>query len=200
MDRGTIVIGALALGACAPTGAVVAPAARLAAAGCPDWQSVGSAPGKLWWAEQRWRYRSDEEAKQAYARLATASPSPWPDWFASDDQVPQRTLPAGTRFQMALAAGQPTEKPGRFGTFDRIRSVADVREGLAVRSNWKKNIDRVVTYEVVRPIRVKVGPIGPQVDDETCALLPGRWSQFEVVEPRADLIQSLHVVEERPIR
>ena len=197
--RESILLAMLMLGACAPLRGQTGPGDRAPLA-CADWQSVRSVPGQRWWAEQRWRFRSDQEAEQAYARLASATPSPWPDWFAAPGEaVPTRTLPPGTRFQMALGVGQPAEKPGRFGTFDRILSVAEVRANLAVRTAWKPAIDRVVTYEVTRPIAVRIGPIGPLVDDRTCALLPGRWSHFEVIDP-AGLIDHLTIVEIRPIR
>ena len=180
------------LGGCA-TASADAPATA-ATAPCTDYQSVASRPGQVWWAEQRWRYATDADAEAAYKAIAVGQ-SPWPNWFTP----PQAMLPPGTRFQMAMAPGQPDDQPGGFGTFDRIDDVADVREYLAVLVEWKPAVDRVVTYEVVAPIDVRTGPVGPQVDPKRCALLPGRWSQFQMLVPPAERMRHLKVIDVRPI-
>lgn len=170
--------------------------APLATAGSPCAAAdLQSSPGKAWWSENRWRYASDEAAATAYRTLAEKA-SPWPDWYRPYETV----LPPGTRFQMAIGGAQTPDQPGSFGTFDRIASVADVREDLAVRSDWKPEVDRVVTYEVIRDLPVRVGPIGPQVDPGRCALLPGRWSQFQARVEKGTLRTYLKVLEVRPIR
>ncbi len=157
--------------------------------------TLQSQPGKAWWSENRWRYRSDDEAASAYGRLAEQA-SPWPDWY----RPYEASLPPGTRFQMAIGGAQTPDQPGSFGTFDRIASVADVREDLAVRSDWKPAVDRVVTYEVVRELPVRIGPVGPQVDSGLCALLPGRWSQFQALVEKGTLPGYLKILEVRAIR
>lgn len=162
---------------------------------CAAGATLQSSAGKAWWAGNRWRYASDEAAASAYRRLAEEA-SPWPDWYRPYETI----LPPGTRFQMAIGGAQTPDQPGSFGTFDRIESVADVREDLAVRSDWKPLVDRVVTYEVVRELPVLVGPIGPQVDPGMCALLPGRWSQFEARVEKGTLRSYLKVLGVRPIR
>lgn len=160
-----------------------------------DVNTLASAPGKAWLVQHRWRFKTDADAAAAYAGLAKGA-SPWPDWFSPPDAV----LQPGTRFQMALGVGQPTETPGSFGTFDLIRRVRDVRDSLAVRQEWKPKIDRVATYEVVKPINVKIGPVGPQVDGQLCKILPGRGSQFQMLVPRGTAMDYLTLVEVRPIR
>ena len=165
------------------------------AASCRSGATLQSPPGRKWWAENRWRYASDETAAAAYRTLAEQA-SPWPDWY----RPYVTTLPPGTRFQMAIGGAQTPDQPGSFGTFDRIASVADVREDLAVRSDWKPKVDRVVTYEVVRDLPVRVGPIGPQVDPGLCALLPGRWSQFQALVEKGTLRSYLKVLEVRAVR
>ena len=162
---------------------------------CSGVAGLHSPPGKRWWQDNSWRYASKDEAALAYQRLAQEA-SPWPDWYRPYETV----LPPGTRFQMAIGGAQTPDQPGSFGTFDRIASVADVREDLAVRSDWKPKVDRVVTYEVVRELPVRVGPIGPQVDPGLCALLPGRWSQFQALVEKGTLRGYLKVLEVRPIR
>ena len=71
---------------------------------------------------------------------------------------------------------------------------------LAVRSDWKPVVDRAVTYEVVRPLPVLIGPIGAQVDPGTCRLLAGRWSQFAMQVEPATRMHYLRVIAVRPIR
>lgn len=181
------------LGGCAATGDVH-PAATTPLKPCINPQSVTSLPGKAWWSEQRWRYASDADATAAYQKLEQTTP-PWPDWFTPQDSI----LPAGTRFQMALAPGQPETKPGGFGTFDDIEDPRDVREYLAVLYAWKPVVDRVVTYETTQPMKVQIGPIGPQIDPTLCRLLPGRWSQVSMQIPAADRMTYLKVIAIRPI-
>lgn len=150
---------------------------------------------RAWWAEQSWRYHDDAEARAAFDRLVQ-SESPWPEWH----QVNVVTLPAGLRFQMALAPGQGTDRPGGFGTFDRIPNVAFVRDRLAVKVAWKPAIDRVVTYEISTPLTADVGTVGPQIDVPQDRYLPGGGSQLQMTVPAADRMRYLSVVEVRPIR
>lgn len=191
-----VMLGAWALGACTPAGrAPPQSASAVAAVGRCDARSVASRPGRDWWREQRWRYADDAAATRAYLALLDGA-SPWPDWF-----VPvAATLPAGARFQMALAPGQGTDRPGGFGTYDAIRRTADVRAFLAVRQAWKPRVDRVVIYEVTQPLPVEVGPVGPQVDPDRCRLLPGRWSQLRMTVPAEQRMSYLRVIEVRAIR
>lgn len=153
------------------------------------------APRGAWWEDQRWRYRTNREAEAAYRRLV-ASESPWPEWH----QVTIVTLPAGLRVQMALSPGQGTDRPGGFGTFDRIPNVDYVRTRLAVKVAWKPAIDRVVTYEITTPLTADVGTVGPQIDVPENRYLPGGGSQFQMNVPAAERIRHLRVVEVRQIR
>lgn len=162
---------------------------------CAGGATLQSRAGKAWWAENRWRFASDEAAASAYRGLLDGA-SPWPDWYRPYETM----LPPGTRFQMAIARGQSPDTPGNWGTFDRIGSVEDVREDLAVRRAWKPDVDRVVTYEVVRDLPVRIGPVGPQIDPGRCALLPGRWSQFEALVEKGTFRSYLKVLDVRPIR
>ncbi|MFL6862014.1 MAG: hypothetical protein ACJ8DZ_03335 [Allosphingosinicella sp.] len=173
---------AFALSACAAAPAAVPVAAR-------------GDPHAAWWAEQSWRYPDAAAAEAAYQALA-ARQSPWPEWH----QVHVAALPAGTRFQMALAPGQGTDRPGAFGTFDRIPDVAWVRRVLAVKVAWKPAIDRVVTYEVVDPLPADTGTVGPQIDADGPAYLPGGGSQLEMAVPAAERVRHLKVIEVRTIR
>lgn len=157
--------------------------------------TLESKPGRQWLREQRWRYRDDAQAIAAYRKLVDAA-SPWPDWMR-----PQATtLPIGARFQIAIGGAQTPAQPGGFGTFDNINSAADVRGNLAVRKEWKERIDRVVTYEVIRPLAVNVGSVGPQVDGRLCRLLMGRWSQLEMLVAPSERMSHLKVIEVRRLR
>lgn len=148
-----------------------------------------------WWRDNRWRYHDDAEADAAYGRLL-GQQSPWPEWH----QARIVTLPAGLRFEMALAPGQPPDRPGAFGTFDRIADVRFVRFSLAVKTAWKPAIDRVVTFEIVDPLPADTGMVGPQIDSDAGLYLPGGASQFEMQVPAAERIAHLKIVAVRPIR
>jgi hypothetical protein len=148
-----------------------------------------------WWGDNRWRYHDDAEADAAYARLLNQQ-SPWPEWH----QVRIVTLPVGLRFEMALAPGQPPDKPGAFGTFDRIPDARFVRYQLAVKTAWKPAVDRVVTFEIVDPLPADTGIVGPQIDTDAGLYLPGGASQFEMKVPAAERIAHFRVVAVRPIR
>lgn len=176
----------------APTAVQVAEPAPVPAC---DYKSVESPPGKAWWGQQRWRYATDADAVAAYTALVTGQ-APFPNWFTGT----QSMLSPGTRFQMAMSPGQPETSPGRFGTFDNIRTAEDVRQYLAVLVEWKPKIDRVVIFEVVHALPVQTGPVGPQVDPKLCALLPGRWSQFQMLPDKADFMWYLKVIEVRQIQ
>jgi hypothetical protein len=152
-------------------------------------------PHAAWWSDQRWRYADDRTAEAAYQRLLTRQ-SAWPEWH----QAEVIALPVGLRFQMALSPGQGTDRPGAFGTFDRIPDVAWVRRVLAVKVAWKPAIDRVVTYEVTDPLPADTGTVGPQVDAAGPAYLPGGGSQLEMKVAAAERIRHLKVVEVRAIR
>ena len=148
-----------------------------------------------WWADNRWRYASDGESDAAYQALLTQQ-SPWPVWH----QPNIVTLPAGLRFEMALAPGQGTDRPGGFATFDRIPDVRFVRFSLAVKTEWKPQIDRVVTYEIVTPLPADTGVVGPQIDVPANLYLPGGGSQFEMKVPAAERAAHLRVIAVRPIK
>ncbi len=148
-----------------------------------------------WRHDNRWRYHDDAEADAAYARLLNQQ-SPWPEWH----QVQIVTLPVGLRFEMALAPGQPPDRPGAFGTFDRIPDAHFVRYRLAVKTAWKPTVDRVVTFEIVDPLPADTGIVGPQIDTDADLYLPGGASQFEMKVPAAERIAHLKVVAVRPIR
>jgi len=169
--------------------------AQQAAAVAPcDVTDMNSPPAVAWMHQHGWRHTSPEAARHAYLELVTGQ-SPWPDWFAPTVSV----LQSGTLFQMALSSSQPDDRPGGFGTFDLIESVAEAREDLAVLQAWKPDIQRVTIYRVTQPLLVLVGPIGPQVDPGTCQLLEGRFSQFQMLVPAEDRMRYLAVVSSRPI-
>ncbi|MXO90215.1 hypothetical protein [Pontixanthobacter aquaemixtae] len=144
-------------------------------------ESLDSIPGKEWMDAYGWRYATSAEANAAYTDLVKNTP-PWPSYMLPS----VARLEPGRRFQMAFSKAQPNDKPGGFGTFDRIGSVEEVREDLAVLLTWKEDVDRVVTFEITKPTLVLVGPIGPQVDPVACKLLHGRYSQFQLLMPPAE--------------
>ena len=183
----------LSLGACASLDAASGMQPRASCAATAG--TLESPAGQEWLREQGWRFADRERAAAEYERLVEQSP-PWPDWL----EPRPATLPPGTRFQMAIGGAQTPEQPGAFGTFDNIDALEDVREGLAVKQEWKPRVDRVVIYEVTQPLPVNLGPVGPQVDPATCRLLAGRWSQLQMLVPAPERIKYLKVVTVRPLR
>ena len=151
-------------------------------------------PKQAWWADHRWRYATDEAAESAYQALLTRE-SPWPEWH----QPNLVTIPVGLRFEMALAPGQGTDRPGGFGTFDRIEDVRFVRHNLAVKTAWKPQIDRVVTYEIIEPLPADTGTVGPQIDVPANLYLRGGASQFEMKVPASERARHFSVVAVREI-
>ena len=73
----------------------------------PSARSIESRPGREWTVLFGWRFANPADAEAAYQKLVGGM-SPWADW---DPPVAQ-TLPAGTRFAMAMAPGQPASSPG----------------------------------------------------------------------------------------
>ena len=178
-------------------------AVALPASQC-DYTSIVSPPGQQWMHQHGWRYADPTMAQLSYRTLALGL-SPWPDWFTP----PFTALASGTRFQMAIGPEHPTDPfqhpqspqtPGGWGTFALLETVADVRVHLAVQRRFKKEIDRVVTYEVTQPLPVLIGPVGPQVDSEACELLEGRWSQIQMIVPWDHRMDYLRVIEVRNIQ
>ena len=176
---------------CANLQSPLANANRLSLDRCnPSASSLNSRAGREWNDEYGWRFADRETAARAYRILAEGA-SPWPDWFEPHEEI----LPAGTRLQMALSPRQSAQEPGAFATFERIKSVRNVRNYLAVRSDWKPAVDRVAVYEVTQPLPVKIGPIGPQIDPLSCRLLVGRWSQVEMKVAREERARYLKIIE-----
>ena len=140
------------------------------------------------------KYSSLEEARDTYQRLIEEQ-SPWPD-----GETPEFTeLPVGTRFEMAMSPEQPDNRPGGFGTLSHIEDKEYVRTNLAVKEDWKPDIDRVNTYEVVKPLPVNVGEVGPQVDVPADRYLPGGADQIEMKVHPAERMQYIRFVSSRKV-
>lgn len=176
----------------APAPAATAPPARTH--GAAQHAARAQDPHRTWMTNHRWRYASEARAEAAYQALLTRD-SRWPDWH----QVNVVTLPAGLRFQMALAAGQAPDHPGAFGTFDRITSAGFVRRELGMKDGAGPAIDRAVTYEVTSPLSADVGTAAPQIDAQGHRYLPGGASQLEITIPAGERMQHLRVIQVRPI-
>lgn len=127
---------------------------------------------------QQWKqdvggqYHSLEEQAESFKELIS-NQSPWPAGYTPKNEV----LPVGTKMYMAMSPGQPPTSPGGFGTLDKISDVNAVRDRLAVKSAWKKEISHVVEYEIFKPLPVRSGPVGPQIDHRAGIYLPGKGSQ-----------------------
>lgn len=141
------------------------------------------------------QYSNSTEASASYNKLKTGQ-SPWPENFVP----PEATILPGQKVNMAMSPGQSSTRPGGFATFDDIPDVNYVRNDLAVKSDWKPSVDRVATYEVIKPLPVKIGPVGPQIDASASKYLPGGGAQVEMLVPPADRMNYLRLVTENPIK
>ena len=121
------------------------------------------------------------------------SQSPWPINF----DPPDATLIPGTQIKMAMSPGQSSTRPGAFATFDEIPDVNYARNELAIKEAWKPSIDRVATYEVIKPLPVKIGPVGPQI--ENGKYYAGGGSQVEMAVKPTDRMSHLKLIDETPI-
>ena len=140
------------------------------------------------------QFDNTTEAAAAYKSLIDKQ-SPWPIGF----EPPEATLIPGTKVNMAMSPGQASSRPGGFATFDDIQNVDYVRNELAVKEAWKPSIDRVVAYEVTQPLPVKIGPVGPQIDQGMGKYLPGGGSQVEMMVNPVDRMNYLKVIDEQSI-
>ena len=111
--------------------------------------------------------------------------NPWPLNVKPSFKI----LKGGDTFEMAMSprSKQLDTWPGNFAT--DINTISDsqyVRDRLAVKYNWKPDIDRVVQYRVKEgsEIPANVGPIGPQIDLEINRYLPGGPNQIEMLMGR----------------
>ena len=143
----------------------------------------------------RGQYSSRGEAAAAYRRVIKEQ-SPWPDGLTPVERVMQ----PGETFNMAMAPGQPSVRPGGFGSFDPIPDVRTVRQPLAVKVAWKPEVDRVVTYRVRRPLPIREGPVGPQIDLGARQVLPGGGHQLEMLVPGRSRMGYLEIVGESAIK
>nr|WP_306815205.1 RHS repeat-associated core domain-containing protein [Limnobacter parvus] len=141
------------------------------------------------------QFPNSSQSAAAYQGLKVDQ-SPWPINGAPSDAV---ILP-GTKVNMAMSPGQPNNRPGGFATLDDIPDVEYVRNQLAVKADWKPQIDRVVQYEVTQPIPVKIGPVGPQIDSTARAYLPGGGNQIQFDVPPADRMKYLNVISETGVK
>lgn len=102
-------------------------------------------------------------------------------------------------FNMAIGPGQPATSPGAFGTPDPINSQSTVWNELAVKHSWKPDgVDRVVTYQVIEPVKINFGSVGPQIEklpDGTYSYLKGGNNQIELLVPRDDRIKYIKPID-----
>jgi hypothetical protein len=167
----------------------------------PACDTLDSPAGQAWARANAWRYADPAHAAAVYRDLADSpTPSPWPDGFPPEASI----LPMGTRFQMAVARGQilpdGTVRPGGWGTFQRLDTAQQARDDLAIRSDFKPTLDYVLTFEVTAPLPALIGPTGAQVEPGDCHLLPGGWTQLQMLVLPADRMHYLKVVETRSLQ
>ena len=140
-------------------------------------------------------YKTVDERVEAF-RVLVRDQSPWPAGYTPT----QTTLSIGTRVFMAMSPGQPNTSPGGFGARSKIHKKAEVRNKLAVKSAWKNDISHLVEYEVIKPLPVKEGPVGPQIDHRSGKYLPGKADQVNFDIPKgASRMDYLRIIEVSPL-
>lgn len=167
-------------------------------AGC---DTLESPAGKAWAQAQGWRYADPARAAAVFHDLADSPlPSPWPDGLPPEVML----LPVGTRFQMAVAKGQVLPdgslRPGGWGTFQRMDTMQQARDFLAIRSDFKPTLDYVLTFEVIKPLPALIGTTGPQVEPGDCHLLPGGSPQLQMLVLPAERMRYLTLIEQRTLQ
>lgn len=142
--------------------------------------------------------RNIEDLSKAYIDLVK-NQSPWPEGF-----VPEKiTLKPGDTFEMALDTTQPVTSPGNFASPDKIPNVDYVRNNLAVKSDWKADCGKVVTYRVKEGVEIPglKGPVGPQIDINADKLLAGGGNQIQLLLDRSvNKMDYLEIVSVRTIK
>lgn len=110
------------------------------------------------------------------------------------------TLKGEDTFEMAMSPNQKDIWPGGFGTdIGVIKDKDYVRNTLAVKENWKPDIDRIVQYRVKEGVEVPAqkGMIGPQIDVESNKYLPGGGNQVELLIPGDKRMDYLEIIGKR---
>lgn len=125
--------------------------------------------------------------------------SPWPINY-----TPEKVqMSSGYQLEIALANGQPVQSPGRFTTTpNTITDVNYVRMELAVKPEWKPEIDRVAIYEVKEGISIQglSGPVGPQIVLQNDLYLPGGADQIQILLDRnVNMMDFLNIKDVRNI-
>lgn len=140
-------------------------------------------------------FANSSAAAEAYRELIEKQ-SPWPYGF---EPIPA-TLLAGYEFNMAYEPGQELAFIGGFGTTDSISNKSYVRNELAVKEEWKEDLDRVVRFKVTKPLPVLMGPVGPQVDTKQGKYLKGGGSQLAMQVPGRSREDYLEVIEVKDLK
>lgn len=142
--------------------------------------------------------RNLDELSKAYIELVEGQ-SPWPEGFVPKENV----LKGGDTIEMALDSSQPITSPGNFATTENaIKDVDFVRNNLAVKSDWKADCSKVVTYRVKEGVEIPIleGPVGPQIDINANKYLPGGGYQMQMLLDRSvNKMDYLEVVSVRTI-
>jgi hypothetical protein len=128
-------------------------------------------------------------------RIILREQSAWPIGYTPS----KMTLNPGDRFYMALDSKNQVSdiNPGAFGLKENIPDVNFVRNDLAVKYEWKSNIDIVALYEAIKPLDVNPGPIGPQIDLQLNRFLPGNsnLTQYKLLVPKSDRMKYIKYIE-----
>ena len=73
------------------------------------------------------------------------------------------------------------------------------RSNLAVKEDWKPDINRVNTYEVIKPLLANIGEVGPQVDILLNRYLAGGSDQLEMRVSPSEQIRYIKLMNTRKV-
>jgi hypothetical protein len=160
------------------------------------WKKAGIGSNKTW---EGFLKHNPNSGIDDYFRLVKEQ-SPWPDGYTPN----KVTLAGGDTFEMAISKGQKPTNPGRFATTTgTIEDINYVRDNLAVKVEWKPDVDRVVTYKVKEGVSLPAlqGPVGPQIDLTVNQYLKGGADQINILLDRGtNAMDYLEIVSIRNIK
>ena len=136
------------------------------------WRDLGIGSDKTW---KEFMQANPNGTIDDYFRLVNEQ-SPWPDGYNPKPNM----LSIGEKMNIAMSPEQSDNRPGGWASFDSYSNENEVRNSLAITSEFKPEIDRVNVYEVIKPLPVNEGTVGPQIDLMVDTYFPGGGSQIQL--------------------
>jgi hypothetical protein len=102
--------------------------------------------------------------------------------------------------ELNLNTGIREPNPGFYASKEPISTVYELRQKLAVKAAWKKDINNPTLrkYRVIKPLKVRSGIIGPQIEADG-TLLAGGGHQYELCQSMGNWKDYLELISEAPL-